>query len=169
MPSTPTYGLPYPAITDPPNGATQIQALAAGVEEQLTALAENFAGQLAALTDALDAATTPGPWQNLTLAPGLVANDSPPQARLMGGIVVLRGGVGGNGANLTGGTLATLPSGLRPDPGLHVAISCSTAGARTQAATRVWIAPDGTIGTIGDQDANFPPWVSFSGVAFSLT
>ncbi len=36
MPSTPTYGLPYPALSDPPNGPAQIQALAEEVETELT-------------------------------------------------------------------------------------------------------------------------------------
>lgn len=32
MPSTPTYNLPYPALSDPPNGAAAVQALAEGTE-----------------------------------------------------------------------------------------------------------------------------------------
>lgn len=35
MPTTPIYGLPYPALSDPPNGPAQIQALAEGVESEL--------------------------------------------------------------------------------------------------------------------------------------
>lgn len=34
MPSTPTYGFPYPALSDPPNGASQIQALATALESK---------------------------------------------------------------------------------------------------------------------------------------
>lgn len=34
--TTPTYGLPYPEASDPPNGPTQIQALAEEVEDELT-------------------------------------------------------------------------------------------------------------------------------------
>lgn len=36
MPSTPTYGLPYPALSDSPNGPVQIKALADEVEVELT-------------------------------------------------------------------------------------------------------------------------------------
>jgi len=36
MPSTPTFSLPYPALTDPPNGPTQMQALALQVEEVMS-------------------------------------------------------------------------------------------------------------------------------------
>lgn len=35
MPTTPIYGLPYPSLSDPPNGAAQIQALAEAVESEL--------------------------------------------------------------------------------------------------------------------------------------
>lgn len=35
MPSTPIYGLPYPSLSDPPNGPAQIQALADAVEDEL--------------------------------------------------------------------------------------------------------------------------------------
>ncbi len=36
MPTTPTYGLPYPSLSDPPNGPAQFQALADEVEVELT-------------------------------------------------------------------------------------------------------------------------------------
>lgn len=36
MPSTPTYGLPYPSLSDSPNGPAQFQALANEVEVELT-------------------------------------------------------------------------------------------------------------------------------------
>jgi hypothetical protein len=36
VPATPTYGLPYPSLSDPPNGPAQIQALADEVEVELT-------------------------------------------------------------------------------------------------------------------------------------
>lgn len=35
MPVTPIYGLPYPALSDPPNGPAQFQALAEEVENEL--------------------------------------------------------------------------------------------------------------------------------------
>jgi hypothetical protein len=35
MPTTPIFAFPYPALTDPPNGAAQIQALAEAVEAEL--------------------------------------------------------------------------------------------------------------------------------------
>lgn len=36
MPSTPIYGLPYPSLSDPPNGPAQFQALADAVETELS-------------------------------------------------------------------------------------------------------------------------------------
>lgn len=36
MPSTPTYGIPYPSLSDPPNGPAQMQALALEVETEIT-------------------------------------------------------------------------------------------------------------------------------------
>lgn len=35
MPTTPTYGLPYPALTDPPDGPSQFEGLASAVEAEL--------------------------------------------------------------------------------------------------------------------------------------
>lgn len=40
---TPTYGFPYPALTDPPNGPAQIQALAEAVEADLMVTDSNIA------------------------------------------------------------------------------------------------------------------------------
>lgn len=40
---TPIYGFPYPALTDPPNGAAQIQALAEAVEADLAVTDSNIA------------------------------------------------------------------------------------------------------------------------------
>jgi hypothetical protein len=36
MPTTPTYALPYPGLSDPPHGPNQVQALANKVETELT-------------------------------------------------------------------------------------------------------------------------------------
>jgi hypothetical protein len=40
---TPVYGFPYPALTDPPNGPAQIQALAEAVEADLAVTDSNVA------------------------------------------------------------------------------------------------------------------------------
>jgi hypothetical protein len=45
--STPTYGLPYPSLSDAPDGATQMQALATATD---TALAAEAAARAAAIT-----------------------------------------------------------------------------------------------------------------------
>lgn len=65
MPSTPVYSFPYPALTDAPNGATQIQALADAVEDQLqvtdasvTALNALFATGVTLSNSQATAATT---------------------------------------------------------------------------------------------------------------
>lgn len=41
MPSTPVYGLPYPALSDPPNGPSQIGSLATATETALTTVNAN--------------------------------------------------------------------------------------------------------------------------------
>lgn len=43
MPTTPVYGIPYPALGDPPNGSTQMQALALEVETELQRIDANVA------------------------------------------------------------------------------------------------------------------------------
>ncbi|MFI5561499.1 hypothetical protein ACIA2T_19650 [Amycolatopsis japonica] len=57
MPSTPTYAFPYPALTDPPNGAAQIQALATQVESKLSITDANVSTVLA------DTAKVGGEWR----------------------------------------------------------------------------------------------------------
>lgn len=43
MPQTPNYSLPYPAISDPPNGPAQISALASGVDSTILAVYNTLA------------------------------------------------------------------------------------------------------------------------------
>lgn len=42
--STPIYGLPYPSLSDPPNGPAQIQALAEAVEAELDRIDDTISG-----------------------------------------------------------------------------------------------------------------------------
>lgn len=49
MPSTTRFGFPYPALTDPPNGPTQIGALATSVDTALGTLTDATAANFAAL------------------------------------------------------------------------------------------------------------------------
>lgn len=42
MPTTPVYAIPYPSLTDAPNGAAQMQALAVAVEAALASLPQGF-------------------------------------------------------------------------------------------------------------------------------
>lgn len=44
MPSTPIYGLPYPSLSDPPNGPAQFQALAEAVEAELDRIDDAISG-----------------------------------------------------------------------------------------------------------------------------
>ena len=44
MPSTPIYGLPYPSLSDPPNGPAQFQALAEAVETELDRIDDTISG-----------------------------------------------------------------------------------------------------------------------------
>lgn len=56
MPTTPTYGFPYPSLTDPPNGPAQLESLADAVE---TALDQQRADILSALSIAPARASLP--------------------------------------------------------------------------------------------------------------
>lgn len=49
MPTTPIYSFPYPALTDAPNGAAQIQALAEAVETEI----DRIDGDIGALPDSV--------------------------------------------------------------------------------------------------------------------
>lgn len=44
MPTTPTYGIPYPALTESPNGPAQMQALAEEVETEIARVDGDIAG-----------------------------------------------------------------------------------------------------------------------------
>lgn len=101
MPSTSEFDLPYPSLTDPPNGPAQIQALAQAVEDLLSP-----------------------PWITITLQPGYVANGGfhTPAYRKIGDKVEFRGvidatGVGSPDTGSTGvanDIIFTLPLGYRP-------------------------------------------------------
>jgi hypothetical protein len=58
MPTTPTYGIPYPALTDSPNGPAQMEALAEEVETELTRIDDDVASLG---TDLSDLTTDVGP------------------------------------------------------------------------------------------------------------
>lgn len=51
MPITPTYGLPYPSLSDPPNGPAQFQDLAEEVEVELTRIDADVAGNESTFND----------------------------------------------------------------------------------------------------------------------
>lgn len=55
MPTTPVYAFPYPALTDSPNGPTQIQALAEAVDDEIVRVDADVAAVVAdvAAIDAL--------------------------------------------------------------------------------------------------------------------
>lgn len=44
MPSTPIYGLPYPSLSDSPNGPAQFQALAEAIETELDRIDDDISG-----------------------------------------------------------------------------------------------------------------------------
>lgn len=50
MPFTPVYGIPYPALSDPPNGPSQLQALATEVETELARIDGLIAGNASSIT-----------------------------------------------------------------------------------------------------------------------
>lgn len=65
MPTTPTYSLPYPAITDPPNGAKQIQALADATDTILGAVD----GRVDDLRTHVEAPLDGGEWRSTSTEP----------------------------------------------------------------------------------------------------
>ena len=99
MGSTPR-GYPYPTLTDAPNGPSQMQALAAAIDTDVTAVA---------------AAATPPAWTTISsFATGASPTSGayPPAFRLLpSGKVELRGGLTAGASFATGGVvLFTLPS-----------------------------------------------------------
>jgi hypothetical protein len=80
VPTTPIYGLPYPSLSDPPNGAAQIQALAEAVEAELSRIDATPAAVTA--TDAGSVSTTSATYVTLAGDPG-VAFTAPASGRVM--------------------------------------------------------------------------------------
>lgn len=80
MPTTPVYGLPYPSLSDSPNGPAQFQALAQAVETQLQRLDSVPAAVTA--TDAGAVSTASTTFTNLAGDPG-VAFTAPPSGRVL--------------------------------------------------------------------------------------
>jgi hypothetical protein len=50
VPTTPTYAFPYPSLSDPPNGAGQIQSLAQAVENKIITVDATDAAQNSSIT-----------------------------------------------------------------------------------------------------------------------
>lgn len=48
MPTTPTFGIPYPALSDPPNGASQMNSLATTVENTIISQIATVNGSITA-------------------------------------------------------------------------------------------------------------------------
>lgn len=61
MPVTPTYNFPYPALSDPPNGPSQVQGLATGVETELVRI-DNAALSVGNRVTTLENSTGDGEW-----------------------------------------------------------------------------------------------------------
>lgn len=99
MPTTPIYGLPYPSLSDPPNGASQIQALAQAVETQLQRI-DNVPAAATA-SDAGSVNTTSATYTTLAGDPG-VAFTAPASGR----VLVSIGSAFDNGAADTYGVMS---------------------------------------------------------------
>jgi hypothetical protein len=122
MPVTPTYGLPYPALTDAPDVPADMKALAEGVESTVS----TTDGNVAALDSRLDTAeadintlqtdTAFGPWQNMALVNGWVARSAHyvPGYREIPGDRVELTGTAISGTITNGTVVANLPVGYRP-------------------------------------------------------
>ncbi|PRX48690.1 hypothetical protein B0I33_104508 [Prauserella shujinwangii] len=66
MPATPNYGLPYPALTDPPNVPADVQALAEAVDTAL-GNTDSAAAALDTRVDTLESAVTKGRWERVAV------------------------------------------------------------------------------------------------------
>lgn len=84
MPSTPIYGLPYPSLSDSPNGPEQFQALAEAVEAELDRIDDAISGVpiTQAATAAGSVSTTSTSYVTLSGDPGL-SFVSPTSGRVM--------------------------------------------------------------------------------------
>lgn len=149
MPSTPIYGLPYPSLSDPPDGPAQIGALAQAVEDELN----RIDGELAVLQDvpvAQSAAasgsvsTTSGTYVALTNNPG-VAFVAPPSGRV---IVSFGSTLDGNTATVFGMVTVQIRTG-------------STIGSGTIFTTA---SDDNAIGSEGDTATQYGRTLMISGL-----
>lgn len=97
MPSTPIYGLPYPSLTDPPNGPAQFQALAEAIETELARIDAVLVGtpitQVAAV--AATVSTTSTSYVALSGNPGL-AFTAPTSGRV---VITIGGALTGSAAD----------------------------------------------------------------------
>lgn len=75
MPSTPVYGIPYPADADPPDGPGQMQALAEAVETALAAIERPESGVIPQTADR--ALPTDGSTVDVTGAQLIITPDVP--------------------------------------------------------------------------------------------
>lgn len=106
MAVTTNYGWPKPALTDAPNGPSQIGALADAVDTTV------FANVAPLLTDT--------GWLNITIGSGFAAlAGNVPQARMLGNTVRFRGAFSSTGLSASGTFtgVGTLPGGIASPPG----------------------------------------------------
>lgn len=84
MPSTPIYGLPYPSLSDPPNGPAQFQALAEAVEAELDRIDDTISGVPITQSSSVAAGVTTASTSYVALAgdPG-IAFTAPSSGRVL--------------------------------------------------------------------------------------
>lgn len=148
--TTPDHALPYLELTDPPDIAGGLQALAEAVDTELTRL------------DTVDAG---GTWQTLSLAAGVdVQAGVTPGYRRIGGQVFLRGLVKKASGSWAAGTTYTLTgtaigSGYRPSQAQYRQV----AGHSADSSSRLTVLSTGVVElTTG---AAAPAYVDLSGAA----
>lgn len=160
MPATPTYGLAYPALTDPPDAPGQLQALAEGVEAEL-ARVDN---------DVENAITDTGLLTNLSITPATGWTVGVKEHRIIAGVMYLRLSLDRSGGELSGSAagniadtpMATLTSaGQRPQVSQMASVRFSNTGGTVQLSastgeiTLTDLHTNGSVGTGNTGQMNF--------------
>lgn len=114
---------------------------------------------------------TPGAWTGITLQSGITAygsNTAPPQYRIVGDEVQLRGAVkksSGSDFSSSPQIVGTIPAAARPAYLTYTATARTSVNGRTSA--RLEVNPDGTI-SIYFEPSDTPTWLGLDNVRYSI-
>lgn len=192
MPSTQRAGIPYPAATDAPTAAADMQAMAESLDPNVVLRATDAADRDAKYLSPVPGMLVTGddgtvwvadqlgdwhtvyeplpPWVNLTFASGVTSGDGGAR-KTSDGHVTLRGLLSSTGGGLEHATvLAWVPAGFEPVVGgsRFFAAAVSLQGARDIAVAQLQVQQDGGI-YLSDQiiqGGDLTPFVSLDSVQY---